>query len=612
MNTRRSILSLFAVVATALPAGCRTWLINGTDDGVYNVIAQRQMDALGETHNAKIGEEDGLFRPRSDMYSFVPGRIDAQLPESFRTSRPREGGAEPGEGTEAVDSQDVPSDADAVSEGEAESDSTPFEDGADTEPNQAKPVVMGLSDVLGYAMRHSRELQDAKEDLYLAALDLTLERHLWTPQFVASVSAEFADYGQIRDFDRAMSTVSQVAVSQRLPFGGDVTARVINTLMRDLGVHTTSGETGRFIVEADIPLFRGAGRVAYESRYRAERQLIYAVRTYERFRRRFLVDIASDYFSLQQSKARIGNAEKNLESATWSAKRAEFYLETGRGDIFEKARAQSTFRQAESDVQNERESYQSALDQIKIRIGMSVEEPLDVVSQEDDEESRLLELLLPDVDKEAAIQVALKYRLDLRTVFDQIDDRKRGVVIAKNAILPDLDLSGSVTMNTDPNELKSLSYNTERATWRGMVELRMDDRKQERNAYRESLVNLRRAERGYDEAADRVRSDVRRALRRIVQSESTREIQRLNVKENEEREKAARELVNAGRRTNQDLVDAQNDLQRARNSLAAAEAGVRRAILEFRRDTGTLRVGDDGTFMPFESSPQPPEETPGP
>ncbi len=592
MNTKRCILPLFAFVATALLAGCHTWLVNSTDKSVYQAIVQRQMDALGETHDAHIGDEDGRFRPSSDMYSFVPGGIGAELPESFRTKPPSDGRAEPEEGTDAEVGRASPA---------SPAGSTPPEDGAVAEANQVDPTPMALSDVLAYAMRHSRELQDAKEDLYLAALDLTLERHLWTPQFVASLSAEFADFGQTRDFDRAMTTVSQVAVSQQLPFGGEVTARIVNSLMRDLGVHTTSGETGTFIMDAGIPLFRGAGRVAYESRYRAERELIYAVRAYERFRRRFLVSIASDYFRLQQTKAQIDSAKMNFISATRSAERAEFEFRLGRTRILEKARAQNNVRTAATDVENERESYQTNLDRLKIPLGMPVQESLDVVSQEDDVESRLLESLLPDVDEATAIEVALKYRLDLLTVYDQIDDRKRGLIIAKNAILPDLDLTGSITMNTDPNQLDSLSYNTERTTWRGMIELRMDDRKTERNAYRESIINLRRAERTYEEFADRVRVDVRGALRRVAQSESTREIQRLNVMENEERERASEALVNAGRSDNQDLVDAQNALQRARNNLATAEAGVRTAILEFRRDTGTLRVGDDGTFMPGES-----------
>lgn len=662
LRTSRRCHTIFLAAALMLMVcGCQGWLMRSADNRVYRAISQRQMDALGETHDAHIGEEDGRFDRSGDLYAFVPNPVSAGVPESFQTTRAAEPSAPtpvvpeaqpypplaplvepapatapapaartpageaplPGEVIEPAAPADGQTTEEPLTEAEqqgppappppADEDVLPFpaappaEDGWMVSWQDPSARVMGLSDVLAYAMAHSREFQDAKEALYVAALDLTLERHLWTPQFVAAMRAEFADYGQVRDFDRAMTTVSDLSVSQRLPFGGQVTARIVNSLMRDLGVHTTSGETGSFIMDANIPLFRGAGRVAYESRYRAERELIYAVRTFEHFRRQFLVSIASDYFSLQQIKARIFSARKAVDSARANADRAAYYVQLRRGDPFEKFRAQSTLRQAETDVQNEIENYQSGLDQFKIRLGMSVSEPLDVVNQEDDVESRLIENLLPEVTEEDAIAVALKLRLDLINVLDGIDDAKRGVVVARNAILPELNLSGSMTMNTDPVELNSMSYNTERTTWRGLVELSTNDRYAERNAYRRSFITLRQAERAYDVSADRVRSDVRRALRRVEQSENNREIQRLSVVENEERERAAEELFRLAQRTNQDVVDAQNDLQRARNAFAAAEAGVRRAILEFRRDTGTLRLTDEGEFLEasFEGAAQP-------
>ncbi len=644
MVQRLRILSSCALLGIVLAGGCTRWVIDDSDRNVYQVIRQRQLDALGETHDVQLSPETGQLESADDMYAFVPTPVEAQIPESFLVRRldapdvplPAEGDpaspqaepappedqpqpydpATPGEGESAARDDaaaegDVasaagdsgaspPASEDAGDASGADADALPDADSGpavDVDVFARGARTMGLRDVLAYATRHARDLQDAKEDLYLAALDLTLERHLWTPQFVASVRAEFADYGQIRDFDRAMTTVAQVAVAQRLPYGGEVTARVVSTLMRDLGVHTTSGESGAMIIDANIPLFRGAGRVAYESRYREEREMIYSVRAYERFRRQFLVNVAIGYFNLQQNRAQIINALKNYEAASDSARRSEARFDLGQEEIFEKARTQATLRQAASDVEDQKEAYESSLDQFKILLGMPVEEAIDVVSQEDDAESRLLELLMPDVDMDLAIEVALSSRLDLITTKDQIDDAQRGVVIAKNGLLPDLNLTGSVTMGTDPAQLNSMSYNTEYTTWRGGVELSMDDRKQERNAYRAALIETRRAERNYEEAADFVRSDVRRAVRRIAQSKANREIQQLSVEENEIRLDAAQRFVRLGLRTNQDEVDAQNDLQRARNALAAAEAGVRRAILEFRLDTETLRIGDDGHLM---------------
>lgn len=647
MRTSRILL-----LALVLGAGCQTKIINSTDKQVYQVIAERQRDALGATTNVDIGEETGVIGAADQMYDFAPHPTTLEIPAEFKpkaTSAPSHQGAAQKQvqqdneaGSETLKSGDsetrihaqtdpsvdeeptsrpsnpspgsqagTPSNQPDTLPGEAASPPVAGAPGSNTDapPDMLSPDIFtpeqrpnvqtfGLAEALEYAQRHGREVQDAKELLYLEALDLTLERHLWTPQWVAGIQSEFADYGQIRDFDRAMTAVADVAVAQKLPYGGDVTARMVGTLMRDLGAHTTSGESGNFILEANIPLFRGAGRVAYESRYQAERDLIYAVRTYERFRRAFIVDVASEYFNIQLLKSAVANTYKSYENRYLDWEKADFTNRVGQSkSIFEAPRALSSFRQAESALVRAKEAYEASLDRFKIFIGMPVPDLLDVQDQEKDAAAQALDALLPEVAIAEAVEVALRYRLDLLNTADQIDDARRGVLVAKNQILPDLNATGSVALDTDPEQLNSTSYNTERATWRALVQLRMDDRKRERNAYRASLVAMRKSERDYEVAADTVRADVRRAARRVLQQAKLRDIQIANIEENELRLEAARAQFGLGKITNQDVVDAETDLLSARNELAAAISAYRIAILEFRRDTETLRVDENGHWM---------------
>jgi len=583
---------------------------------VYRLIEDRQKAALGATSNANIGPESGEITNTGEMYSFTPHPTELDIPEAFRKPRqdhttnpavPSEPGASAAGGTghaQALAIEVLPQPAE-----NQDDTAVPLTESIFTEEERSQVTVFGLRDVLAYTMRQAREVQDAKEALYLAALDLTLERHLWTPLFVTSVLTEFADFGQVRDFDRAMSAVSSTAVTQRLPYGGQVTARVINSLMRDLGVHTTSGETGNFILEANIPLFRGAGKVAYESRYEAERELIYAVRTYERFRSSFLVEVAAEYFILQGLKTAIANTYHAYQGRLKNWEMTDFKNRLGQSkNVFDASRAQSSLRDAEANLVSAKERYDFALDRFKIRIGMSVEALLDVLDQDADEDAKALDDLLPDVDVATAVDVAVRLRLDLLNVADQVDDARRGVVVAKNRILPFLDATGSVTLDTDQERLNSASYNTERTTWRGGVELRMDDRKKERNAYRASLIGMRKAERDYERTVDTVRAEVRSADRRIVQQKKLRAIQTLNVKENELRLEAARAQFGLGKIENREVDDADNAVLDAKNDLARAVSDYRSSILAFRRDTETLRVTDEGRWEQPEAE-QPPNPT---
>ena len=632
VRTRSPQLALCVVVA--MSGGCQQMIVDQADRQVYDAIDAKQRGAVGSTTDVRIDSRIESDRShRGAMYSFNPRPVGAGVPVELRgpaeLDRPGGNSSDSNSEVEAPDAQlddRTRTEGDSIkgessspevqadpSAGESEQAEPSYPDAGGeltkddgsallsediyTPEERARAKVFGLPDAIDYALRHGRDLQSAKEDLYRAALDLTLERHLWTPQFVAEVRSTFTDYEREAELDQTMEYIADLSVTQRLPFGGDVTARVVDTLVRDVNEHATLGESGQAILEADIPLLRGAGRVAYESRYAAERELVYAVRTYERFRREFIVSIASEYFTLQELRAAITNTFASYKSRYEAWERADFIDQQGQSrTIFDAPRAKSILRQAEASLVSAKENYAFALDRFKVRVGMPVDEPLDVVDQAMDEYAAQLDLLLPVVDEAVAIRVAQKYRLDLLNSADAVDDARRGVVNARNAVLPDLDLTGDVTGNSNPNHLSTTTYGSERASWRAGLTLRMDDRKTERNAFRAALIDERRAARDYDQFRDDVSTEVRRAIRRIGQQEKLRVIQSLNVEENEQRLEAARAQFNLGKTTNQDVVDAETDLLDARNDLARAISQYRVAILELRLDTGTLRVGDDGRW----------------
>lgn len=585
-----------SLLAASTGTGCHRSVVRSADSQVYRLIEDRQRVSLGSTSNVDLKDALSPIAPNQSavdsggrIYSFTPQPLTMDMPEAFR-GRTDRGDEEQAAGDTKPEPEAAPQSSDGSDD---QSPAAPH-----AEDSDASVPPYNLRNALAYAVRHARRLQNSKEDLYLAALDLTLERHLWTPQFVASVTSDFDDAERESEFDQTLSTISDVALTQRLRYGGELTARVIHSLVRDLNEHATLGESAQMILEGNIPLLRGAGHTAYESRYVAERELIYAVRTFERFRRSFAVEVAAAYFNLQQLKTEIGNTRTSFENRLVDWEKAEFIERMGRSrDVFEAPRAKSILRQAEADLVQAKQRYESALDRFKILMGMPVTDALDVLDQESDLESKKLDELLVDINIDQAVEVAMSYRLDLLTSADSLDDTRRGLVIAKNAILPDLDFSGQLTANSDPLRRSTTTISSERTSWRAGLRFRIDDRKTERNAYRAAMIDLRRAQRAHEEFEDTVRADVRRALRRIREQTDIRRIQALNVVENGLRLDAARAQFDLGKRTNQDVVDTENELLTARNNFARAVASYRISILEFRRDTGTLRVTDKGQWQ---------------
>jgi outer membrane protein TolC len=607
-------------------SGCQ-WAVDDADSDVYRLIENRQRATIARTTDTDVGRErwpdwDKPSEPGPDeKYDFVPHRVDGQVPPAFRgpTSAP-EGrtGADltgPSARLRAVGSSQ-PAAVGATTQPAVSDDrqvgssgtpaSQPFSAAITTQP--AEPLrVMSLSDVVQYAFSHARDFQSAKEDLYLSALALTLERHLWTPLLVSNIQTRYANYGAIRDFDQAMAVVAETAVEQKLPYGGQLTATVINSLMRDLTNHLTSGETGKIVLAADIPLLRGAGPAAYESRYQAERDLIYAVRTFERFRQTFAVDIAGSYFDLQQRKQQIYNLGESIKSFTSEVDRARARWQTGRIIELDVQRAE----QDRLSVVNRRliaiNSYRTAMETFKIRLGMPPEEEFDVDPLGGPEEdlnaggARLTDariertIRMPQVSLTDAVKVGHQYRLDLLNVLDRIDDRRRGVDIAENNLLPSLDAQGSVTYDTNPDRLNMADYHDDRATWRSALNLEVPlDRVEERNALRGALINKERAVRNYSQSRDQVAAQISQTMRQVLLSQQSLRIQILSRDLALKRREGARIRFEQGRVSNREVVDAENSLLNARDALAAAQVQLRLAILQFFRDTGMLRLNDEG------------------
>ncbi len=184
MKTNRCCLLVLCVL---IPMGCRSFLIDRTDQHIRTLIESHQYSGLGFASGADVGAETGKWDGDGRMYQFNPNPLSADLPSPFdrkpdvEVSTPEEAPAEPDEPGPGADAADA--DSEMIGTDELMSP------GIFSDEQMAKVQVLALDDALAYVMRHGRDLQNAKEDLYLAALALSLERHLWTPQFSASVQA---------------------------------------------------------------------------------------------------------------------------------------------------------------------------------------------------------------------------------------------------------------------------------------------------------------------------------------------------------------------------------------------------------------------------------------
>jgi len=157
--------------------------------------------------------------------------------------------------------------------------------------------LMTLDQAAELAMFNSREYQDQRENLYLAALPVTLERFSLAAQFLASQEAirEYAGRNTPTGQTSNWTLNNGIGVSKILPTGALLLLNFSNQTVFDFlnPKKTISESTLDF--SAIQPLLRGGGKaVTLEPLTLAERNLLYAIRNYARFRKELYVEIASN------------------------------------------------------------------------------------------------------------------------------------------------------------------------------------------------------------------------------------------------------------------------------------------------------------------------------
>ena len=315
----------------------------------------------------------------------------------------------------------------------------------------------------------------------------------------------------------------------------------------------------------------------------SERQLVYQVRAFEQYRRSFVVTIASQYFNVLAQQQSVAFGRLNVSNLAALTERAQAMFDAQKLSYLEVQRSLQSQLSGEASLISAESQYQSALDNFKLLIGMPVTERLEVAAVE-------LDVNVTLFSQEQAVAAAHQYRLDLRTAADEIEDSQRQVEIAKNGLLPDVNLTASAKMGNEPATPAS-NIEDRTLTYTAGVSIDLPiDRLAERNALRRALISFQRAQRSFSLLKDQISSQVRDDLRVIRSSETTVEIQRRSIDLAQQRLAFSNELLKQGKVNARDVVESQSSLLDAQNAFAEARSQLQINVLRLMRDMGTLRV----------------------
>ncbi|HYH65849.1 MAG TPA: TolC family protein [Urbifossiella sp.] len=242
--------------------------------------------------------------------------------------------------------------------------------------DQEKAVEVALLD--------SREYQTALESVYLTALSLTLNRFEFDVRWFGRNATTFAHAGtsSVPTESNSLTSNTNVGFGRNFAAGGQLVADFANSVVYEYTGGTTGRVRSNMLFTLTQPLLRNFGRaVRLEGLTQAERDVLYAVRDFARFRKQFYVSVAvgnGGYLDLLLALQTVRNSEANLRRPEETYRLYNELFRGGRASVVELDQFYQSLQSARQDVLNTRVALENAKDQFKLSLGLPPRLPIEL------------------------------------------------------------------------------------------------------------------------------------------------------------------------------------------------------------------------------------------
>ncbi len=349
------------------------------------------------------------------------------------------------------------------------------------------------------------------------------------------------------------------------------------------------------------PLLRGWGRsVTHSSIYLARLSGNASLSTVEEQAVNLLAQVEAAYWNLVYERATLAVREM----AHAQAESLLVYNEAGRdlgvlveSDVLE---AKSAFLARQQEVLEQLNAIRIAEDELKLLLNLTGTGPDDLLVVPTESPSVPDE----DLDVSTALETALISRPDYHRLGTEIEQQKIRLAVARNAVLPELDVNASYRVNgsggTFDRNLRRIG-DVDAYGW--TVGLNLSYPLNNRSAkieYERRDIELKRSQVNRESLRNEIETDIRACVRNVGTNRERIDVARMAVEANEMKLRMEEEKFRNNLSTSYLVLQYQTDLANARSRYNRALVDYMLSILEFRRAKGTLLRDLDIRIVPLE------------
>jgi len=269
-----------------------------------------------------------------------------------------------------------------------------------------RPFLLTVDQAVELALFNSREFQDRREDLYLFALPVTLQRFAFTYQFLAAeeVIREYTGRDTPEGLGNRWRANTTLGFQKLFPTGALLLFRFANQVVVNMAAQNGPRVVTPSTISFDIvqPLLRGGGfAVTLEPLTQAERDLLYVVRGFARFRKEFYVAVAGGgdytgnfaalgalfasgsaqtegYFPTLLRAAQLQNEKQNVAELERIRRLYQALLEGGDVSQLQVDQVELNLLNSRANVLQQTQLLRDALDRFKLQLGVPTSLPIEL------------------------------------------------------------------------------------------------------------------------------------------------------------------------------------------------------------------------------------------
>ena len=441
---------------------------------------------------------------------------------------------------------------------------------------QESVPLLTLAEAVGLALANNERVIGSRESVAQARLGRNLAASAFGTQVTPNVLGSFGQ-SDVRN------QTYGVGASRRFTTGTEV--------RMDMGAATFRNQIGNFYA-ADTtllvsqPLLRGFGpAVGRRPLERADHRIAIAERQHGLTEQQLAIEVAGVYYRLIAQRELAAAARRALENAERLLAASEAKLRANLVSQLDVFRARQLVAEAGGQLFDVEGAVEDLKDQLRF-----------LMSRDVDYDFRVAAAITarPDpVTAPAAVELALRNRIELRDMDAVVEDAERDVRFARHQLLPQLDISLALTRRETADSLRD-AFGVDRFEPVTFFSMSTPlDRTREETGLRTAVIEHGRRVRARDTLRRRIAQEARRAVRMQRRLANRLESAAVSVEFAEREVELATLRFQRGLSNNLNVVNAQANLLNATTRRLAVLADLAVARLDLLATLGTLDVRRD-------------------